>query len=86
MQYYSVSDGTMRIKIKPTLTPLITWADYPNNGCTATPIRDCNVTRSSANMLNANWVWSVDQTLTTFTGAAFATTGKQHAYLHSYPR
>jgi hypothetical protein len=71
----------MHIKLKPTATPLINWNDYPNNGCTATPIRDCNVTRSSGFMLNSNFVWSVDSTLTTFAGAAFATTGAIMGFL-----
>eukprot|EP00808_Paulinella_micropora_P002253 g75443.t1 len=68
--------GSLHIKLKPTLQPVIDWAAYPNTGCTATPPFNCNVNASTGDELSAGLVLSVDNTLTeAFAGSVFGTTG-----------
>ena len=65
-------NATIRIKFKPASSPYI--ANSQNNGCTATPIRDCSIQRADAEMLTASMVFSLDDTLDeALTGAVFAT-------------
>lgn len=66
-------DASVRIKFKPAPSPYIaTFAS--NNGCTATPIRDCSIQSADAELLTASMVFSLDDTLdTALTGAVFAT-------------
>jgi len=80
--YFAMTSTTLRIKLRPALTPSIDWAAYPNTGCTATPIRDCEVTKTSGNTLAANFFWSVDTTNSYLSGAAFATTGAILGFLN----
>ncbi len=65
-------NATVRIKFKPASSPYI--ANSQNNGCTATPIRDCSIQSADAEMLTASMVFSLDDTLDeVLTGAVFAT-------------
>jgi hypothetical protein len=65
-------NATVRIKFKPASSPYI--ANSQNNGCTATPIRDCSIQSADAEMLTASMVFSLDETLDpALTGAVFAT-------------
>jgi hypothetical protein len=65
-------NATVRIKFKPASSPYI--ANSQNNGCTATPIRDCAIQSADAEMLTASMVFSLDDTLDpALTGAVFAT-------------
>jgi hypothetical protein len=65
-------NATVRIKFKPASSPYI--ANSQNNGCTATPIRDCSIQHADGEMLIASMVFSLDDTLDpTLTGAVFAT-------------
>ena len=65
-------NATVRIKFKPASSPYI--ANSQNNGCTATPIRDCSIQSADAEMLTASMVFSLDDTLDpALTGAVFAT-------------
>jgi hypothetical protein len=65
-------NATVRIKFKPASSPYI--ANTQNNGCTATPIRDCSIQSADAEMLTASMVFSLDETLDpALTGAVFAT-------------
>ena len=66
-------NATVRIKFKPAPSPYI--ANFQdNNGCTATPIRDCAIQSADAELLTASMVFSLDETLdSALTGAVFAT-------------
>jgi hypothetical protein len=65
-------NATVRVKFKPASSPYI--ANSKNNGCTATPIRDCSIQSADAEMLTASMVFSLDDTLDpALTGAVFAT-------------
>jgi hypothetical protein len=65
-------NATVRIKFKPASMPYI--ASSQNNGCTATPIRDCSIQSADAEMLTAAMVFSLDESLDpALTGAVFAT-------------
>jgi hypothetical protein len=81
LEYFSVSNGVMRVKAKAALTPKIDWTAYPNTGCTATPIRDCAVTNTTGNALSLNLVVSVDETLSNLAGSAFSTSGAIMGFL-----
>lgn len=65
-------NATVRIKFRPASSPYI--ANSQNNGCTATPIRDCSIQSADAELLTASMVFSLDDTLDpAVTGAVFAT-------------
>ncbi len=66
-------DAEFQVRFRPVATPYV--VDYgSNNGCTATPIRDCNLTQSAATILAASIALSLDETVNTaLTGAIFAT-------------
>lgn len=75
-------DAEIHIQFRPVITPGIDWSLFPNNGCTATPIRDCNIPQSQGETLTANLVLSLDDTLNaSLTGAVFATQGAVSGYL-----
>ncbi len=66
-------NATVRVKFKPAPSPHIA-SFQSNNGCTATPIRDCTIQRADAELLTASLVFSLDETLdSALTGAVFAT-------------
>jgi len=66
-------DATVRIRFRPALAPLVTTFP-PGNGCTATPVRDCNIDRADAEVRTAALLLSLDNTLDpALTGAVFAT-------------
>lgn len=75
-------DAEVHIQFRPVITPAIDWSLSPNNGCTATPIRDCDIPQSQGETLSANLVLSLDHTLNaSLTGAVFATQGAVSGYL-----
>lgn len=75
-------DAEIRLRVRPVVTPAIDWSAVPSNGCTATPIRDCDIPRSQGETLSANLVLSLDDTLDpSLTGAVFATEGAIAGFL-----
>lgn len=82
MEYLSVSSTALRIKLSPSLFPWV--SSFPDgNGCTATPIRDCDVQTPDSLKLVANFFVSVDATggSSRLPGVAFATTGAIIGYM-----
>ncbi len=75
-------DAEFQVRFHPVATPYV--SDYgSNNGCTATPIRDCSLTQSTATILAASVTLSLDETVNTaLTGAIFATQGAVFGYLN----
>jgi hypothetical protein len=75
------ADASVHVKFRPAPAPYV--AQFPaNNGCTATPIRDCALARADAEVLSASLVFSLDNTLdATLSGAAFATQNAVFGYL-----
>ena len=74
-------DATVRVKFKPAPAPTIS-SFAPGNGCTATPIRDCDIQRADGQTLSASMVFSLDDTLDdALTGAAFATQNAIFSFL-----
>ncbi len=79
---FGTPTASVHIKFKPTVTPAIDWSTTSSGGCTATPIRDCDIARADASMLQANLVLSLDETLDpALTGAVFATQGAIAGFL-----
>jgi hypothetical protein len=78
-------DATVRIKFRPASMPyLSTWPS--GAGCTATPIFNCNIARSDAEVLSASLLFSLDNTLDpALTGAVFATQNAISGYLSPQP-
>lgn len=76
-------DASLRIKFKPAIQPGVDWATLPaGNGCTATPIFNCEPQQAGAEYLGANLLLSLDDTLDpTLTGAVFATEGALAGFL-----
>jgi hypothetical protein len=75
-------DAEIRLRIKPTETPNVDWSKYGPVGCTATPIRDCDIPRADGRYLGAQMVLSLDDTLSpALTGAMFATQGGLYGFL-----
>ena len=72
----------IRLRIKPSVTPDIDWGRHPSGGCTATPIRDCDLARADGRLLGSELVLSLDETLSpALTGAVFATEGAIAGFL-----
>ena len=75
-------NAEIHVRFRPVVTPNIDWSMFGNNGCTATPIRDCAIAQSQGETLSANLVLSLDETLdTSLTGAVFATQGAVAGFL-----
>ena len=75
-------DAEIHLRLRPVATPAIDWSLVPDNGCTATPIRDCAIAQSQGETLSAGLVLSLDDTLDpALTGAVFATRGAVSGYL-----
>lgn len=76
-------DASIRIKFKPAQSPDIDWQNLtPGNGCTATPIFNCNITKSQSSYLGANLILSLDDTMSSaLTGSVFATQGAIAGFL-----
>lgn len=75
-------DAEIHVRFRPVATPAIDWSAVPSNGCTATPIRDCDIPQSQGETLGANLVLSLDETLdASLTGAVFATQGAVAGFL-----
>jgi len=66
-------DATVRIRFRPATAPLV--SSFPEgNGCTATPVRDCDIERADSEVRTATLLLSLDDTLdAALTGAVFAT-------------
>jgi hypothetical protein len=66
-------DATVHIRFRPTTAPYV--SQFPDgSGCTATPIFSCSIPRSDGEVLKAEMLFSLDNTLDpVLTGAAFAT-------------
>jgi hypothetical protein len=77
------ADATVRIKFKPAYAPFVDYPHWPSgNGCTATPIFNCNLPQAEAETLSATVLFSLDNTLDpALTGAVFATRGAIAGYL-----
>jgi hypothetical protein len=67
------NNAAVHIRFRPGTAPYV--AQFPaSNGCTATPMRDCDIPRADGQVLTASMVFSLDDTLDpALTGAAFAT-------------
>ncbi len=87
LEYWAASslgagDAEIHIRLRPVATPAIDWSTVPANGCTATPIRDCDIPQSHGETLSANLVLSLDDSLDpSLTGAVFATQGAISGFL-----
>lgn len=68
-------DATVRVRFKPARAPYVSYDHWPsNNGCSATPIFNCDMAQAEAETLSATLLLSLDDTLdSALTGAAFAT-------------
>lgn len=67
-------DATVHIKFRPAPEPYVDAALFPNTGCTGTPISNCSIPSATADVLKAELILSLDDTLDpVLTGAAFAT-------------
>jgi hypothetical protein len=74
--------GQIHIRLKPALSPQIDWSTVGPNGCTATPINNCEIPRATSETLGASLLLSIDQSLDpALTGAVFATQGAVAGYL-----
>jgi hypothetical protein len=74
-------NATVRVKFRPAPSPWVT-SFSGSNGCTATPIRDCDIPRADDEFLTAAMVFSLDDSLDpALTGAAFATQNAVSGYL-----
>jgi hypothetical protein len=72
----------IRLRVRPSQTPNIDWSTRGPVGCTATPIRDCDIAQADGTYLGSQMVLSLDDTLApALTGAAFATQGAIAGYL-----
>jgi hypothetical protein len=75
-------DAEIHLRVKPSETPWIDFNKYGPVGCTATPIRDCEIPRSDQEYLGSQMFLSLDDTLSGgLTGAAFATQGAIDGFL-----
>lgn len=75
-------DAEIHLRVRPVTTPVIDWNTVPANGCTATPINNCAIPQSAGEILAANMVLSLDDTLdASLTGAVFATEGAIAGFL-----
>lgn len=75
------ADATVHVRFRPAPTPMV--ERYPDgNGCSATPIFNCDVARADSTQLSATMLLSLDQTLDpALTGAAFATENAMAGFL-----
>ncbi|HZO37512.1 MAG TPA: hypothetical protein VFB41_11635 [Solirubrobacteraceae bacterium] len=72
----------IHLRVRPSQTPNIDWSTRGPVGCTATPIRDCDIAQADGTYLGSQMVLSLDDTLdASLTGAAFATQGAIAGYL-----
>ncbi len=72
----------IHLRVRPTATPDIDWSARGPVGCTATPIRDCEIDRADGSYLGSQMVLSLDDSLSpALTGAAFATQGAIAGFL-----
>lgn len=78
-----ISGGILTLRFRPVSTAAINWAEHPEaSGCSATPIRSCNLQRPDARYLGANGVVSIDESLSGYLrGAVFSTVGALFGYL-----
>jgi hypothetical protein len=76
------ADAQIRIRFRPVATQFV--SDFTGGqGCTATPIRDCDIQRAALQVLSANIVFSLDDTVNlALTGAIFATQGAIFGFLN----
>jgi hypothetical protein len=68
-------DATVHVRFRPATIPSVDWASLPaGNGCTATPIFNCEIAQAQDEMLGATLLFSLDDTLDpALTGSVFAT-------------
>jgi hypothetical protein len=76
-------NATVHIKFKPATAPWINGSHLAQgNGCTATPIFNCQLPSADGEVLSASLVLSLDETLDpSLTGAVFATENALYGYL-----
>lgn len=74
-------DAAVRIKFHPAITPAVDWQNVGDNGCTATPIFNCDIAQADDDYLGASLLLSLDTTLgADLTGAVFGTTSALFGY------
>jgi hypothetical protein len=76
------ADAQIRIRFRPVATQFV--SDFTGGeGCTATPIGACDIQRAALQVLSANIVFSLDETVNlALTGAIFATQGAIFGFLN----
>lgn len=77
-------DATARIRFKPVRSPDFNdWSALPaGNGCTATPVFNCDIVKTDGEFLGANLMMSLDNTVEdSLSGAIFATQGAISGFL-----
>lgn len=75
-------NAKVRMKFRPTTIPAVDWETAGSNGCSATPIFDCDIARSTQDYLGASVILSVDDTLAQdLAGAVFGTERAFFGYL-----
>jgi hypothetical protein len=73
-EHLGQDNATVRVRFRPATTPSVDWNNAPNNGCTATPIFNCDIAQAQGERLAATLLFSLDDTLDpALTGAVFAT-------------
>ncbi|MFI5496750.1 hypothetical protein [Actinoplanes sp. NPDC051859] len=75
-------DATVHVRFRPAVLPAVDWSTLPANGCTATPINNCDIAQAQSERLGASLLFSLDDTLDpALTGAVFATQNALAGYL-----
>jgi hypothetical protein len=74
-EHLGQDNATVRVRFRPAVAPSVDWNTAPpNNGCTATPIFNCDIAQAQGERLAATLLFSLDDTLDpALTGAVFAT-------------
>ncbi len=79
------ADATVHIKFKPASFPWVTFPQGPGPTCTASPPQNCDIQKADAELLTANLVFSLDNTLNSpdsaMAGTVFATQDAVMGYL-----
>jgi hypothetical protein len=74
--------GVVRVRMKPAFSPEVDWGSLGPNGCTGTPIFNCEIARATSEALGSSLLLSLDETLDpALTGAVFATQGAIAGFL-----
>lgn len=75
-------DAEIHLRVHPAVTPLYDFQALGPNGCTATPINNCDIAQAGGSGLSTNLFLSLDETLDpALTGTAFGTTSAIAGFL-----